>query len=315
MDKNAKIFVAGHRGLVGSALVRALRAAGHDNLVLRGHRDLDLLSQAGTRDFFESERPDYVFVAAARVGGIGANSAHPAQFIRENLLIAVNVIDSAWRSGCKKLLFLGSSCIYPKISPQPIPESALLGGYLEPTNDAYALAKISAMRMASAYREEYGFDAISAMPCNLYGEGDNFHRQNSHVVPALMRRFHEARANGLPQVAIWGTGKPLREFLHVDDMARACLFLIDNYSGQEHVNVGSGKEISILDLASMIAGIVGYEGKIVTDPSKPDGTPRKLLDNSKIFSMGWRPRIGLREGLEKTYSWFLANAQNSALRV
>lgn len=306
MEKTAKVFVAGHGGLVGGALVRGLRNAGFGNLVLRSHRELDLLNQAMTEAFFASERPAYVFVAAARVGGIGANSAHPAQFARDNMLIAANVIDSAWRNGCKKLLFLGSSCIYPKFAPQPIPESALLSGPLEPTNDAYAIAKICGMRMAAAYKQEYGFDAISAMPCNLYGEGDNFNRENSHVIPAMIRRFHEAAATGARRVAIWGTGRPLREFLHVDDMAAACLFLMDNYSGVEHVNVGSGTEISIMELARMVAGVVGFKGEIDVDPSRPDGTPRKLLDNSRIYSMGWRPAIGLQEGLEKTYEWFLA---------
>lgn len=306
MEKTAKVFVAGHGGLVGGALVRGLRNAGFGNLVLRSHRELDLLNQAMTEAFFASERPAYVFVAAARVGGIGANSAHPAQFARDNMLIAANVIDSAWRNGCKKLLFLGSSCIYPKFAPQPIPESALLSGPLEPTNDAYAIAKICGMRMAAAYKQEYGFDAISAMPCNLYGEGDNFNRENSHVIPAMIRRFHEAAVTGARRVAIWGTGKPLREFLHVDDMAAACLFLMDNYSGVEHVNVGSGTEISIMELARMVAGVVGFKGEIDVDPSRPDGTPRKLLDNSRIYAMGWRPAIGLQEGLEKTYEWFLA---------
>lgn len=306
MEKTARIFVAGHSGLVGGALTRALRARGFTNLVLRRHAELDLCDQAMTEAFFARERPEYVFLAAATVGGIGANAAHPARFARDNMLIAANVIDSAWRNGCAKLLFLGSSCIYPKFAPQPIPESALLSGPLEPTNDAYALAKICGMRMAAAYSEEYGFNAISAMPCNLYGEGDNFHRENSHVIPALIRRFHEAKLAEASEVAIWGTGSPLREFLHVDDLAAACIFLMENYSGTGHVNVGSGKEVSILELASLIANVVGYSGKIGTDPSRPDGTPRKLLDNSKISAMGWRPAIGLREGLEKTYAWFLA---------
>jgi len=306
MEKTARIFVAGHSGLVGGALTRALRARGFTNLVLRRHAELDLCDQAMTEAFFARERPEYVFLAAATVGGIGANAAHPARFARDNMLIAANVIDSAWRNGCAKLLFLGSSCIYPKFAPQPIPESALLSGPLEPTNDAYALAKICGMRMAAAYSEEYGFNAISAMPCNLYGEGDNFHRENSHVIPALIRRFHEAKLAEASEVAIWGTGSPLREFLHVDDLAAACIFLMENYSGTGHVNIGSGKEVSILELASLIANVVGYSGKIGTDPSRPDGTPRKLLDNSKISAMGWRPAIGLREGLEKTYAWFLA---------
>lgn len=304
MEKKDKIFVAGHAGLVGGAIARTLQGRGYANLLLLRRPELDLREQEPTRRFFAAERPDYVIVAAATVGGIGANARYPARFIYDNMLIAANVIDAAWRNGCKKLLFLGSSCIYPKFAPQPIPENALLGGPLEPTNDAYALAKICGMRMAAAYRQEHGFDAISAMPCNLYGEGDNFQRENSHVIPALMRRFHEAKLNNAPQVAIWGTGAPLREFLHVDDLADACLFLLDNYSDMEHVNVGSGREISILELARMMAEIVGYDGEIVTDPSKPDGTPRKLLDISKISALGWRPSIGLREGLARTYAWF-----------
>lgn len=295
--------------------MRALRAAGFENLILRGHDALDLLDQRATEAFFSSERPKYVFLAAARVGGICANAARPASFIRENLLIAANVIDSAWRSGSRKLLFLGSSCIYPRLAPQPIPESALLSGPLEPTNDAYALAKIAGIRMARAYRQEHGFDAISVMPPNLYGEGDNFHAEHSHVIPALLRRFHEAREARAPEVAIWGTGAPLREFLHVDDLARACVFLMENYSGDEHINVGTGREISILDLARLIAEVTGYEGRVSTDPSRPDGTPRKVLDTTKIFRMGWRPRISLREGLERTYAWYRAQlAQNAYLR-
>lgn len=304
MEKTDKIFVAGHAGLVGGAVVRALQARGCANLVLRRRAELDLREQAPVRQFFEANRPDYVIVTAATVGGIGANARYPARFIYDNMLIAANVIDAAWRSGCKKLLFLGSSCIYPKFAPQPIPENALLSGPLEPTNDAYALAKICGLRMAAAYRQQYGFDAISVMPCNLYGEGDNFQKENSHVIPALMRRFHEAKLDNAPKVAIWGTGTPLREFLHVDDLAMACLFLLENYSDVEHVNVGSGKEISILNLARMLAEIVGYAGEIVTDASRPDGTPRKLLDITKISGMGWRPSIGLREGLSRTYAWF-----------
>lgn len=311
MELNAKIYVAGHNGLVGSAITRALKDAGYNNLILKSSKDLDLREQGLTSEFFEREKPEYVFLAAAKVGGIVANSTYPAQFIRENLLIECNVIDAAWRNGCKKLLFLGSSCIYPKFSPQPIPEEALLSGPLEETNDAYALAKISGIRMASAYRQQYGFDAISVMPPNLYGPGDNFHINNSHVIPALIRRFHEAASEKAPEISIWGSGTPLREFLHVDDLARACLFLMDKYSSDSHINVGSGKEISIMNLAKMIADITGYKGNIATDSSKPDGTPRKLLNNSKILNLGWRPHISLREGLESTYQWFLR--QNSSV--
>lgn len=305
MDTESRIYVAGHRGLVGSAICRALARAGHTNLLTRTHAELDLCNQGAVRAFFAEYKPEIVVLAAAKVGGIHANATYPAEFISQNLQIQSNVIDSAWRNGCKKLLFLGSSCIYPRLCPQPIKEEYLLTGPLEPTNDAYALAKISGIKMCQAYRTQYGFDAISAMPTNLYGPGDNYHPDNSHVLPGLIRRFHEARETGAKSVTIWGTGTPLREFLHVDDMAEACVFLLNNYSDADHINVGCGKDISIMGAARLVARVVGYAGKIETDPQKSDGTPRKLLDCSRIFGMGWKPRIGLEEGLRETYRAFL----------
>ena len=304
MHPSAKIYVAGHRGLVGSALVRALRRAGHARIVTRTSAQLDLREQAPVREFFATEQPEYVLLAAAHVGGIHANDTYPADFLRDNLQIQTNVIDAAWKNGCKKLLFLGSSCIYPRSAPQPMPESCLMTGPLEPTNQWYALAKISGIRMCQAYRRQYGFDAVSAMPTNLYGPEDNFHPENSHVLPALLRRFHEAAARNAPSVVLWGTGAPLREFLHVDDMADACLFLLRHYSGEEHVNVGCGKELGIAQLARMVASVTGYAGRLEWDPSKPDGMPRKLMDSSRLFAMGWTPRIGLEEGLASTYAWY-----------
>lgn len=307
MDKNALIYVAGHRGLVGGGICRALRRAGYENLLIRTHAELDLCDQTAVRAFFAEYRPDYVILAAAKVGGIYANATYPAEFIYRNLQIQNNVIDSAYRNGVKKLLFLGSSCIYPKLCPQPIKEEYLLTGPLESTNDAYALAKIAGIKMCQAYRKQYGFDAISAMPTNLYGPGDNYHPENSHVIPAMIRRFHEAKLAGAAKVTIWGTGKALREFLHVDDMAEACVFLLENYSDFEHVNVGCQKECTIMDVARLIAGIVGFEGAIDTDPSKPDGTPRKLMDSSKLFTMGWRPKFSLEDGLRNAYKDFSHN--------
>lgn len=304
MDKDSLIYVAGHRGLVGSAICRALIRGGYENLLTRTHAGLDLCDQTAVKKFFAQHRPDIVVLAAAKVGGIHANATYPAEFIYQNLQIQNNVIDSAYRSGSKKLLFLGSSCIYPKMCPQPIKEEYLLTGPLEPTNDAYALAKIAGIKMCQAYRKQYGFDAISAMPTNLYGPGDNYHPENSHVIPALIRRFHEAKVAGADKVTIWGTGKALREFLYVDDMAEACVFLLENYSDFEHVNVGCGSDISIFDTARLIAKAVGFEGSIDTDPTKPDGTPRKLMDCSKLSSMGWQPRVGLEEGLAASYQWF-----------
>ena len=312
MRKDALIYVAGHRGLVGSALCRALTRAGYERQLTRTHAELDLCDQAGVRSFFAQHRPDVVILAAAKVGGIYANATYPAQFIYENLQIQNNVIDSAYRNGCKKLLFLGSSCIYPRLCPQPIKEEYLLTGPLEPTNEAYALAKIAGIRMCQAYRRQYGFDAVCAMPTNLYGPGDNYHPENSHVIPALIRRFHEAKVSCAPTVSIWGTGTALREFLHVDDMAEACVFLLQNYSDLEHVNVGCQQECSIMVAARLIAKVVGYEGDIVADAGKPDGTPRKIMDSGKLFGMGWRPRISLREGLLDAYRDFLQNPHRGA---
>lgn len=306
LQKDGKFFVAGHRGLVGSAICRALRRAGYERLCLRSHAELDLLEQEAVRDFFAAERPDYVVLAAARVGGIHANATYPAQFIYENLQIQNNVIHCAWQHKVKKLLFLGSSCIYPKLCPQPIREEYLLTGPLEPTNEPYALAKISGIRMCQAYRAQYGFDAISAMPTNLYGTGDNYHPENSHVIPALIRRFHEAKVTGQKAVRIWGTGTPLREFLHADDMAEACVFLMERYSEAEHINVGSGQELSIMDIARLTARVVGFDGEILTDPTRPDGTPRKLMDSGRLFALGWRPRITLEDGLRAAYADFLS---------
>lgn len=305
MDKSCRIYVAGHRGLVGSGVCRSLARAGYGNVVTRTHAELDLCDQQAVRAFFAAEKPDVVVLAAAKVGGIHANATYPAEFIYQNLQLQTNVIDTAWRSGVKKLLFLGSSCIYPRLCPQPIREEYLLTSELEPTNDAYALAKIAGIKMCQAYRQQYGFDAISAMPTNLYGPGDNYHPENSHVVPALIRRLHEAKVANAPEVTIWGTGTPLREFLHVDDMADACVFLLEHYSESLHINVGSQKECTILQLAQRIARTVGYAGRIVTDPSKPDGTPRKLMDSSRLFALGWQPRVGLDEGLAGAYQDFL----------
>jgi GDP-L-fucose synthase len=308
MGPHDRIYVAGHRGLAGSAILRRLRAEGFDNILTRTHAELDLTDQSAVDAFFASERPEYVFLAAAKVGGIQANNTRRAEFIRDNLLIQTLSIDAAWRNGAKKLVFLGSSCIYPKLAPQPMPESALLSGYLEPTNEPYAIAKIAGLKMAEAYRSQYGLDAISLMPTNLYGPGDNFDLQNSHVLPALIRKFHEAAEANAPTVTLWGSGSPLREFLHVDDLASAAVFLMRNYSSPEIVNVGSGDEISIRDLALLIGEIVGYRGQIVHDLSKPDGTPRKLLDNSRILSLGWKPAISLRDGIASTYKWYAESA-------
>jgi GDP-L-fucose synthase len=307
MNEDARIFVAGHRGLVGSAIVRELERQGCGNLLLRGSAELDLRRQADVESFFQRERPEYVVLAAAKVGGIHANDTYPADFIRDNLQIQVNVIDAAWRSGAKKLCFLGSSCIYPKLAPQPMREEALLTGPLEPTNEWYAIAKIAGIKMCQAYRRQYGFNAISLMPTNLYGPGDNFDLQNSHVLPALIRRFHEAKVRGDAEVTIWGTGTPRREFLHVDDLAGAVVHLMRTYDGEEVVNVGCGEDIRIVDLAGLVARVVGYEGLVGVDPSRPDGTPRKLLDVTRLSALGWRPRIGLEDGIRSTYRWYLMN--------
>jgi GDP-L-fucose synthase len=309
MNESDRIFVAGHRGLVGSAIVRELQRRGFARLVLRTSADLDLRDQAAVRAFFEQERPDIVYLAAAKVGGIQANSTYPADFLRDNLQIQTNVIDAAWRAGTRKLCFLGSSCIYPKQAPQPMREDALLTGPLEPTNEWYAVAKIAGIKLCQAYRRQHGFDAISLMPTNLYGPGDNFDLQNSHVLPALIRRLHEAKLRGDAEVTIWGTGTPRREFLHADDLARAVVHLMDVYSGEELVNIGCGEDLSVRELAELIAGVVGFTGRLVFDPSKPDGTPRKLLYVSKAFGLGWRPTISLQEGVASTYQWFLTHRQ------
>ena len=307
LDKTKKIYVAGHRGLVGSAIVRKLQAEGFKNIVTRTHKELDLTRQADVEQFFEEEKPAYVILAAAKVGGIYANDTYPADFIMKNLQIECNVIDSAYKNHVEKLLFLGSSCIYPRECPQPIKEDYLLSGYLEKTNEAYALAKIAGLKMCAFYNQQYGTDYISVMPCNLYGINDNFSPENSHVLPALMRKFHEAKIKNEPTVTVWGSGKPLREFLNVDDLADACLYLMNHYTGNDFFNVGYGEEVSILELAEMIKKVTGYEGSIVMDASKPDGTPRKLTDISKIRSMGWYPKISLEEGLKQTYEWYKTN--------
>jgi len=307
MENNAKIFVAGHRGLVGSALVRELERNGYRNLVLRKSSELDLRDQGATRAFFEAERPEYVLLAAAKVGGIVANSSFPADFIYDNLMIQNNVIHSSYLVGVKKLLLLGSTCIYPKLAPQPIREEALLTGPLEPTNEPYAIAKIAGIKMCQSYNRQYGTRFICAMPTNLYGPNDNFDLTTSHVLPALIRRFHEAKVAGAPGVTIWGSGTPYREFVHVDDVAGASLFLMERYEGGEPVNVGSGEELTIADLAGKIAAVVGFAGEILFDTSKPDGTPRKLCDVSRIHGLGWRHKIQLDQGLKDTYAWYLAN--------
>ena len=307
MEPASRIFVAGHRGLVGSAIVRRLEADGASRLLLRTRAELDLTDQAAVQAFMAAERPEYVILGAAKVGGIVANSSYPAEFIHENLAVQTNVIHSAWRNGVRKLCFLGSSCIYPKLAPQPMKEEYLLTGPLEPTNESYAIAKIAGIKMCQAYRRQYGFDAISVMPTNLYGPGDNFHPDNSHVLPALIRRLHEAKLGGADEVVIWGTGTPRREFLHVDDLADAVVHLMRTYSAEAIVNVGSGSDLTILELARLVADVIGYSGRIVTDPSKPDGTPRKLLDVSRLNALGWSPRILLRDGVRQTYEWFLAH--------
>ena len=304
ISESSRIFVAGHRGLVGSALVRRLKAAGYENLLLRTREELELTEQSQVRRFFEAERPDAVLMAAARVGGIYANNAQPARFIRDNLLIQDNVIDSAYRSGVAKFVFLGSSCIYPRLAPQPIKEEYLLSGPLEPTNEWYAVAKIAGVKMCQAFRREFGFNAISLMPTNLYGPGDNFDSQSSHVLPALIRRIHEAKVRGEASVTVWGTGMPRREFLHVDDLADAVLYLLHAYDDEPIVNVGWGKDVTIRELAELIVSVVDYKGRLVFDHSKPDGTPRKLLDISRLAGLGWHPKISLAQGIESTYAWF-----------
>ncbi len=305
MEKTAKIYVAGHRGMVGSAIVRKLQAEGYHNLVLRTHKELDLLDQTAVREFFLKEKPDYVFLAAAKVGGIIANSRHLADFMYDNMVMQMNVIHEAWKNGCKKLMFLGSSCIYPKFAPQPMPESCLLTSSLEETNEAYALAKISGLKYCEYLNRQYGTDYISVMPTNLYGPNDNYHPEHSHVLPALIRRFHEAKVSGAKEVTCWGTGKPLREFLYVDDLADACVYLMNTYSGNETVNIGTGKELSIKELTELVAEVVGYAGEIKWDASRPDGTPRKLLDVTKLKNLGWEYKTELKEGIKLAYRDFL----------
>lgn len=307
MQKDSKIYVAGHRGMVGSAIVRELRRQGYMNIVVRTHAELDLTDQRAVDSFFDEEHPEYVFLAAAKVGGIEANRSALADFMYENMMLEMNVIHAAWRSGTKKLEFLGSSCIYPRLAPQPMPESCLLTSSLEPTNEAYALAKISGLKYCEYLNRQYGTDFISVMPTNLYGPNDNYHPAHSHVLPALIRRFHEAKEQGLPEVACWGDGSPLREFLYVDDLANLCVFLMNSYSGNETVNAGTGKELTIRELARTVAEIVGYEGKIVWDGSKPNGTPRKLLDVSKATALGWTYRTELADGIRLAYEDFLSN--------
>ncbi len=304
MELNAKIYIAGHKGMVGSAIHRNLQNKGYTNFVVRSSKELDLRDQKQVADFFAAEKPDYVFLAAAKVGGIQANNVYRAEFLYDNLMIQNNVIHSAYVNQVKKLLFLGSSCIYPKLAPQPLKEEYLLSGYLEDTNEPYAIAKITGIKMCENYRRQYGCDFISVMPTNLYGPNDNYNLNNSHVLPALIRKFHEAKENNEPSVEMWGTGKPLREFLHADDMADACVYLMNTYSGAQHVNIGTGVDLSIKDLALMIKDIVGYTGEIKHDLTKPDGTPRKLMDVSYLHSLGWKHKIELRQGIEEVYKDF-----------
>lgn len=313
MEKTDKIYVAGHRGLVGSAIVRNLESKGYTNIIGRTHRELDLTNQQQVRDFFEEEKPDVVVLAAAKVGGINANNTTPAEFAYENMQIQCNVIECCHRYKVKKLLFLGSTCIYPKMAPQPIPEDALLTGPLETTNEAYAIAKIAGLEMCKFYKRQYGDDFISCMPTNLYGPHDNYDLQGSHVMPAMIRKFHEAKENKSPSVELWGTGTPLREFLYVDDMADACVFLLENYRGEQHVNIGTGKEVTIKELAETVKDVVGYEGEIVWNRDMPDGTPRKLTNVDKLHGLGWTHKVELREGVQLAYDWFRENVQNARM--
>lgn len=307
IEKTDKIYVAGHRGLVGSAIVRNLKAKGYEQMIGRTHKELDLTEQQAVRDFFEQERPDVVVLAAAKVGGIHANETAPAQFAYENMQIQCNVIKCCHDYQVKKLLFLGSTCIYPRMAPQPIPEDALLTGPLEKTNEAYAIAKIAGLKMCQFFKQQYGDDFISCMPTNLYGPYDNYDLQGSHVLPAMIRKFHEAKKNGAPTVELWGTGSPLREFLYVDDMADACVFLLENYSGESHVNIGTGKEVTIRQLAEIVKETVGYEGRIVWNDQMPDGTPRKLTDVTMLHELGWTHKVELPEGVKLAYDWFREN--------
>jgi GDP-L-fucose synthase len=311
MDKSSGIYVAGHRGLVGSAICRRLRQEGYSNLILRDRRELDLFQQPAVDAFFAAEKPEYVFLAAARVGGILANSTYPVEFLRDNLAIEINVMDAAYRHGVKKIEMLGSSCIYPKLAPQPIKEEYLLTGPLEPTNEWYAIAKIAGIKLAQAYWQQYGFRAISLMPTNLYGPGDGFDLRSSHVLPALLRKAHEARVSNSPEMVVWGTGNPRREFMHVDDLAEAAVFLMLHYDDPGIINVGVGTDVTIRELAELICRATGFEGRLVFDASKPDGVPQKLLDVSRLSSLGWHARIGLEEGIAETYRWFLAEQQGA----
>jgi len=309
VEKNGKIYVAGHRGLVGSAIVRNLESKGYTNIIGRTHKELDLTNQQAVRKFFEEEKPEYVVLAAAKVGGIYANATYPADFIYHNLTMQNNVIKAAHDYKVKKLLFLGSTCIYPKMAPQPMKEDCLLSGYLEPTNEAYAIAKIAGLKMCQFFKRQYGDNFISCMPTNLYGPHDNYDLNNSHVMPALIRKFHEGKVNNSPQVEVWGTGKPLREFLYVDDMADACVFLMENYDGEEHVNIGTGEEVSIGKLAGLVKEAVGFEGELVFNTEKPDGTPRKLTDVGKLHGLGWQHEVALRDGVKRAYEWFRDNCE------
>ncbi|MDE5867123.1 MAG: GDP-L-fucose synthase [Lachnospiraceae bacterium] len=313
MDKTDKIYVAGHRGLVGSAIVRNLKAKGYENIIGRTHAELDLTNQAAVKEFFETVRPDVVVLAAAKVGGINANNTVPAEFAYENMQIQCNVIKCSHDYNVKKLLFLGSTCIYPKMAPQPIPEDALLTGPLEETNEAYAIAKIAGLEMCKFFKRQYGDDFISCMPTNLYGPYDNYDLQGSHVMPAMIRKFHEAKISNAPMVELWGTGAPLREFLHVDDMADACVFLLENYSGESHVNIGTGKEVTIKELALMVKKAVDYKGEIVWNHDMPDGTPRKLTDVSRLHDLGWTHKIELEEGIKSAYDWFRENVETARM--
>jgi GDP-L-fucose synthase len=304
-DRSSKVFVAGHRGLVGSAITRALEKSGFNHILTRTRQELDLLDQRAVHAFFDAERPDYVFVAAARVGGIHANNSKPADFLYENLVLETNLLHAAFQARVRKLLFLGSSCIYPKFAPQPIREESLLTGPLEPTNEPYAIAKIAGLKLCSYYRRQYGADFISAMPTNMYGPNDNFHPTDSHVIPGMMRRFHEAKAAGTKSVTVWGTGKPLREFMHSDDLASALLLLMERYSEESTINIGTGQECTIAELAQTMKETVGFAGTLEFDPTKPDGTPRKVMDSSRLRALGWNPKISLAEGLKHAYAWAL----------
>ncbi len=313
MDKSSRVYVAGHRGLAGSAICRRLQAEGFSNLILRTRAQLDLCDQRAVDAFFDAEKPELVFVAAAKVGGILANRTHPVEFLRDNLSIEINLIDSAYRHGAKKLQFLGSSCIYPKLAPQPIREEYLLTGALEPSNEWYAIAKIAGIKLAQAYRQQYGFQAISLMPTNLYGPGDNFDLNSSHVLPALIRKAHEATIQNSPEMVVWGSGTPRREFLHVDDLADACVFLMQNYDEAEIINVGVGTDVTIKEVAELICNVTGYQGRLAFDASKPDGTPRKVLDISRLEALGWKARISLEDGIRQTYDWFVAQERGVQL--